>query len=223
MGPLELEWVVGPSPRRLPGPGGVGHPRRANPPHSLTAIKTAQRRRARSKGVLGEPPGAGRVAGRRQGAFHPPGWGKSPAPGPRPPCRTRHKILTDCLRNTSWPPSTLARSVPKVDQPAAFSAGNPDAPAESIGPPPPDQEIANMTNTRKIAWLALPLCCLLTAPSMAAGLDDGLPGLDVRREDRQADRQLDRRADRQLLAPHRVVTRSSVMGTGSPAGSRSCR
>ena len=55
-----------------------------------------------------------------------------------------------------------------------------------------------MTNTRKIASLVLPLCCLLTAPSMAAGLDDGLPGLDVRREDRQVDRQLDRRADRQL-------------------------
>jgi len=92
----------------------------------------------------------------------------------------------------------LARSVLKGDQPAASRAGNTDTRAESIGPPPPAQEITKMTDTRKIAWLALPLCCLLTAPSMAAGLDDGLPGLDVRREDRQADRQLDRRADRQL-------------------------
>lgn len=55
-----------------------------------------------------------------------------------------------------------------------------------------------MTNARKIASLALPLCCLLAPPSMATGLDDSFPGLDVRREDRQADRQLDRRADRQL-------------------------
>ena len=55
-----------------------------------------------------------------------------------------------------------------------------------------------MTYTRKIAWIVLPLSCLLAAPSMAAGMDDLLTGLDVRREDRQVDRQLDRRADRQL-------------------------
>jgi hypothetical protein len=55
-----------------------------------------------------------------------------------------------------------------------------------------------MTNARKIASLALPLCCLLAPPAMATGVDDSFPGLDVRREDRQADRQLDRRADRQL-------------------------
>ena len=221
MGPLELEWLgrslAGAAVRtRRGGPSSASQPAPLlNGDQDCSETPGPVNRRP------GRAPGSGRMAGRRRGAFHPPGWGKSPAPGPRPPCRTRHKILTDCLRNTSWPPSTLARSVPKVDQPAAFSAGNPDAPAESIGPMQPAQEITNMTNTRKIAWLALPLCCLLTAPSMAAGLDDGLPGLDVRREDRQADRQLDRRADRQLLAPHRVVTRSSVMGTGSPAGSRS--
>jgi hypothetical protein len=55
-----------------------------------------------------------------------------------------------------------------------------------------------MKNIRKIAWLALPLCCVAAPAAMAVGLDDGLPGFDLRREDRQADRQLDRRADRQL-------------------------
>lgn len=55
-----------------------------------------------------------------------------------------------------------------------------------------------MTYFRKIAWIVLPLSCVLAAPSMATGMDDLFTGLDVRREDRQLDRQLDRRADRQL-------------------------
>ncbi|MCU0970758.1 MAG: hypothetical protein MUF57_02915 [Gammaproteobacteria bacterium] len=55
-----------------------------------------------------------------------------------------------------------------------------------------------MKMLKNIAWLALPLTCLIAPPSMAAGLDDFLGGTDVRREDRRADRQLDRQADRQV-------------------------